>query len=445
MGFELSCRLDAPVEDVFAWHGRPGAIHRLLPPWQPVRVVEEAQSLADGRAVLAMPLGLRWVAEHQPDQYEPDRRFVDVLTTPVLREVLGWSHAHEFSPEAGGSTVLTDRVRTTLPSAVFGAMFAYRCRQLTGDLASHRLAGSMRPGPMTVAVSGSSGLIGSALSAMLSTGGHRVVRLVRGDPRGPDERRWDVQSPSPGLLQGVDAVVHLAGASIAGRFTPAHKRAISESRIDPTRALASASAASGVEVFVCASAIGYYGSDRGDELLTEDSGPGDGFLAGVVSEWESATEPAGAGGTRVVLVRTGIVQTPRGGALRLQRPLFEIGAGGRLGSGRQWLAWIGIDDLLDIYLRALVDPSLRGAINAAAPQPVRNSEYAATLARVLRRPALIPVPGLGPRVLLGDEGAREIAEASQRVVPARLEAAGHRFRHPDLESALRHLLGRTGL
>jgi uncharacterized protein len=177
--------------------------------------------------------------------------------------------------------------------------------------------------------------------------------------------------------------------------------------------------------------------------MSEKSEPGEGFLADVVEGWESATEPARAAGGRVVQVRTGIVQSPRGGALRLQRPLFEIGAGGRIGDGRQWISWIGIDDLLDVYLRALVDPSLSGPLNAVAPEPVRNSEYAATLARVLRRPAILPVPALGPRILLGDEGAREIAQASQRVVPEKLVASGHRFRHPDLESALRHVLGRS--
>jgi uncharacterized protein (TIGR01777 family) len=161
-----------------------------------------------------------------------------------------------------------------------------------------------------------------------------------------------------------------------------------------------------------------------------------------VAGWEAATVPAAAAGIRAVQVRTGIVQTPRGGMLRLLSPRFEAGLGGRLGTGRQWLAWIALDDLLDIYLRAVLDPGLSGPVNAVAPEPERNADYTRTLARVLHRPALLPVPGFGPRLLLGGEGAREIAEASQQVLPARLLQAGHRFRYPDLEEALRHMFGR---
>ncbi len=189
-------------------------------------------------------------------------------------------------------------------------------------------------------------------------------------------------------------------------------------------------------------AIGIYGADRGDEILTETSPRGEGFLADVVAGWEAAAAPAAAAGIRTVQVRTGIVQTPRGGMLRLLSPLFEAGLGGRLGTGKQWLAWIALDDLLDIYLRAVLDPGLSGPVNAVAPEPVRNTDYTRTLAAVLRLPAVLPVPGFGPRLLLGDEGAREIAQASQDVQPERLIQAGHRFRQPELEGALRHLFGR---
>ena len=191
-----------------------------------------------------------------------------------------------------------------------------------------------------------------------------------------------------------------------------------------------------------ASAIGIYGPDRGEEILTEASPRGAGFLADVVADWEDATTLAAAAGIRTVRVRTGIVQTPRGGMLRLLSPLFAAGLGGRLGHGQQWLAWIGLDDLLDVYLRAVLDPGLHGPVNAVAPEPVRNIDYTRTLAGVLHRPAVLPVPGFGPRLLLGEEGAREIAQASQYVRPERLIEAGHRFRQPDLEGALRHLFGR---
>ena len=342
-------------------------------------------------------------------------------------------------------TRVIDRVETPVPAAALRPMFVYRHRQLADDLAAHRLAAEHGLAPSTIAVTGSSGLVGSALTAFLRTGGHRVIALVRGPAKTSDERRWDPASPDPDLLAGVDAVIHLAGASIAGRFTDSHRNAIRDSRIGPTRRLAElwAKAAGRPGVLISASAVGYYGSDRGDETLTEDSGRGDGFLADVVADWEDATAPADQAGARVVRVRTGIVQSPRGGTLKLMRPLFSAGLGGRLGDGRQWLPWICIDDLVDVYHRALWDNTLSGPVNAVAPQPVRNSEYTRTLAHVLHRPAILPVPSIGPRILLGTQGARELACASQKVLPDKLSQAGHRFRQPDLDQALRHLLGRT--
>jgi uncharacterized protein (TIGR01777 family) len=442
VAFRHSEVVTASPDEVFGWHGRPGAIHRLVPPWQPVRVAAEAQSLRDGQAVLALPAGLRWVAAHQPDGFEDGHHFTDVLTTPVLGGVVRWRHTHSFTPEGGGTRV-TDTVDTRIPRRFLGQMFAYRSRQLAGDLGAHR---ELNPEGrrLTVAVTGTTGLIGTALCAYLSTGGHRVVRLVRTGSagQGAPSRMWDPADPAPDLLDGVDAVVHLAGESIAGRFTAAHKAAVRDSRIEPTRRLAERAGRAGVGVFVAASAIGFYGADRGDEELDETRGRGDGFLADLVSDWEEATLPAEAA-ARVVPVRTGIVQSPQGGVLRLQRLLFETGLGGRLGDGRQWTSWIGIDDLLDIYQRALLDPTLAGPVNAVAPGVVRNAGYTATLARVMRRPAVVPVPRFGPALLLGREGATEMAEASQRVVPARLGAAGHRFRWPELEPALRHVLGRS--
>jgi uncharacterized protein (TIGR01777 family) len=244
-------------------------------------------------------------------------------------------------------------------------------------------------------------------------------------------------------LSGVDVVVHLAGASIAGRFTDGHKAAIRDSRIGPTRRLAEVAAAApdGPRVFVSASAIGVYGFDRGDEVLTEESSRGDGFLADVVADWEAATAPASEAGLRVVTVRTGIVQSSAGGTLRLFRPLFATGLGGRVGDGQQWLSWIGLDDLLDVYYRALYDDRMNGPVNAVAPQPVRNVDYTRALARVLHRPALLPVPSFGPRLILGQQGSRELAEASQRVAAAKLDALGHRFRRSHVDDALAHELG----
>ena len=449
MGIEYSSVVDAPRDEVFAWHTRPGAFTRLSPPWSPMRLVTETTSLADGRATLALPGGLRWVAEHQPDSYDPPRRFVDAiggdgLASLPARIAVRWRHTHEFEDVGDDRTRVIDRVDTPVPGSVLRPMFVYRHRQLADDLAAHRLAAEHGLAPATVAITGSSGLVGSALAAFLSTGGHRVIRLVRRTARGDDERRWNPDDPDPELLAGVDAVIHLAGASIAG---PVHRQAPERSARQQDWPDAPAGrtlcARGGPGVLISASAIGYYGYDRGDETLTEDSDRGDGFLADVVADWEEATAPAEQAGARVVRVRTGIVQSPRGGTLRLMRPLFSAGLGGRLGDGRQWLSWIGIDDLVDVYHRALWDTALSGAVNAVAPQPVRNTEYTRTLARVLHRPAVLPVPPLGPRLLLGEQGARELACASQRVIPHRLAQSGHRFRQPDLDQALRHLLGRS--
>jgi uncharacterized protein (TIGR01777 family) len=447
MGIQYASIVDHPLDEVWAWHARPGAMRRLVPPWQPMRIVQETESLANGQAILGLPGGLRWIAQHDPAGYDPPHQFLDVLSSDGLmtlppRLIGWWRHTHRFSDAGGGRTRMHDDVDTTVPGAALRSTFAYRHRQVAEDLAAHRDAAHAGAGSLVVAMTGASGLVGTALSAFLSTGGHRVIRLVRRDPAGADERRWDPNNPAADLLDGVDAVVHLAGESIAGRFTAAHRRAIRDSRIEPTRRLAGVAAATpGLKAFVSASAIGYYGYDRGDEILDENSSRGDGFLADVVADWEDAAAPAGDGGARVVTVRTGIVQAADGGTLKLLRPLFAAGLGGRLGSGKQWLSWIGIDDLLDVYHRAIYDSRLSGPVNAVAPNPVRNAEYTAALAETLHRPARVPVPSIGPRLLLGKQGARELAEANQRVEPAALIALGHRFRQAGLEDALAHQLG----
>ena len=447
MVFSYESTVPALRDEVFAWHGRPGAFARLCPPWHPVRLTGEADSLRDGVAVLAFPGGRRWVAAHLPERYDPPHRFADRLVGGALSAGVAWTHAHDFEETADGGTLVRDRVATSVPDALLRSMFAYRHAQLADDLAALDRSRAWSQRSVTVAVTGAGGLVGRNLCALLTTSGHTVVRLVRRDPCRPGERRWDPGAPAPDLLDGADALVHLAGEPLFGRFSAGHKAAVRDSRVGPTRALADLVAArvgeGGPRVFVTASAIGYYGPDRGDEVLTEDSPRGGGFLAGLVADWEAATRPASAAGARCVQVRTGIVQNPAGGALGLQYPLFAAGLGGRIGHGRQWRAWIGADDLSDIYLRAIVDEGLSGPVNAVAPNPVREADHARVLARTLRRPALVPVPGWAPAVLLGRQGAGEVALADQRVVPARLLAAGHRFRYPYLEGALAHVFGRT--
>lgn len=451
--------LDAPVDDVFAWHERPGAIERLAPPWEPVRVEQTSASLRVGertvfRTSVPGPVALRWVAEHT--YYDPPHEFRDLQVSGPFAK---WEHRHIFEGVDAGQTRLTDEVTYELPLPQAGSnvawplvqsrlrrMFDYRHRQLADDLAAHQGARERGTGALRVAVAGSSGLVGSQLVALLRSGGHRVTRLVRREPSGPDEVFWDPASnriDADGLRE-VDAVVNLAGAPLTRRWTENVKRRIRESRVQGTNLLARTLAGmeDGPRVLVCASGINFYGTDRGDEQLTEQAGPGEGFLAELVRDWEAAADPARAAGLRVVHVRTGIGQSPRGGPLQLQLPLFQAGLGGRLGSGEQWMSWIGIDDIVGMYHHALTTPGVHGPINATAPEPVSNGEYARTLARVLGRPALLPVPKFGPALLLGEQAAEETAFVNLRVLPTYAQESGYVFRQPSLEGALRHLLGR---
>jgi len=447
MGISSSAIIEAPIENVFAWYSRPGAFSRLAAPWVPLELRTEANSLEDGTAVLDLPGGLRWVAQHDRGAFLPGRRFVDEAVTVGLRSavsaVLPWRHIHEFEPLGGSRTQVRDTIETPVPGRFLAELIAYRHRQLIGDLAAHRRAADHGMNASTVAITGAAGLVGNALAAFLSTGGHRVIRLVRGEPIHSGERNWEPDDPDPAALEDVDAVIHLAGATIAGRFTQRHKELIASSRIEPTRLLSRAAASAGVRTFVSASAVGYYGKNRGDETLTETSSPPSAadFLSNVVARWEQAALAGGGAGTRVVTVRTGIVQSPRGGTLKLLLPLFRAGLGGRLGPGTQWLPWIGIDDLVDIYHRCLWDLSLSGPLNAVAPGVVRNAEYTRALAQAVHRPAVAPVPSFAPALLLGREGAEGLAMASQRVSPATLLGRKHVFRTPSIDSALGHLLG----
>ncbi len=296
---------------------------------------------------------------------------------------------------------------------------------------------------MHIAITGSSGLVGSALVPFSTTGGHRVTRLVRRSPSGGDVL-WD---PAEGIkelsrLEGVDAVIHLAGKNIAGgRWTRRRKDEIRRSRADGTRRLCESLArlSRRPKVLVSASAIGFYG-DRGDETLTEDSAPGKDFLAQVCQAWEAATEPATRAGIRVVCLRFGMILSPGGGALKKMLLPFRLGAGGRIGNGAQCVSWIAIDDVVGVIHHAVGVEPLKGAVNAVTPNPVTNAEFTQVLARVLSRPALFPLPALAARLAFG-EMADALLLSSARVVPSRLQASGYRFRYPELESALRHLLG----
>lgn len=307
---------------------------------------------------------------------------------------------------------------------------------------------------MRVAITGSSGLIGRALAASLRSDGHEVVRILRhradpaiGSPVGPgsdrsralywDPVRGDIDATG---LEGVDAIVHLAGAGIGDkRWTDGRKREILDSRVGSTTLLATTLASMNTPppVMLSGSAIGIYGN-RGDELCTEISDPGSGFLAQVCQAWEQATQPAEAAGVRVVHLRTGLVQSVDGGALKKSLPLFRLGLGGKFGDGRQWNSWISLTDEVGA-IRFLLDADVAGPVNLTAPEPVTNGDYAKVLGRVLGRRAAMSIPSIGPKLLLGSEGAEELL-AGQRVLPAVLEHAGYPFAHRSLESALQAIL-----
>ncbi len=299
---------------------------------------------------------------------------------------------------------------------------------------------------MNVAVSGASGLIGAALIASLEADGHRAIPLVRRAPRpGEDALRWD---PASGAIMPAgpsvgDAIVHLAGESLMGlRWTAEKKRRIRESRTIATRLLVQTLTrlAKPPAVLVCASGVGYYGS-RGDEVLSEESRPGTGFLADLAREWEAATATAIAQGIRVVNLRLGVALSANGGALAKMLTPFRLGLGGVIGDGAQWMSWIALDDVIGAIRHALTTDALRGPLNVVAPAPVTNAEFTRTLGRALGRPTLVPLPAFAARLALG-EMADEMLLTSQRAVPARLQASGYRFRYPTLEDALRAVLGR---
>ena len=300
---------------------------------------------------------------------------------------------------------------------------------------------------MDVAISGASGLIGTALTASLRADGHRVLRLTRGGITGDDVIGWDpeagrIDAPA---LEGIDAIVHLAGEGIGEqRWTDEQKRRIRDSRVRGTAVLAAAVASRERKpnVFVSASAIGYYGN-RGDEVLTEQSAPADDFLAEVCVAWEAETRPASEAGVRTVILRNGIVLDAHGGALAKMLLPFKLGIGGRQGSGKQWMSWITLADEVGAIRHTIDQDSVRGPVNMVAPNPVTNAEFARTLGHVLHRPTVLPTPMLPVKLRFGAELVEALLLGSQRVAPAQLQVTGYEFGSPTLEPGLRQVLGMT--
>ena len=454
--FVLRTHLDHPVAGVFAWHLRPGALERLIPPWEKVTIESrEGTPATGGRVALRVrrgPTEIRLEALHT--DFEQDSFFRDEqVRGPFTR----WVHTHRFEPGKAGGCTVEDHVDWELPMGTAGRLlgglsvegelrrlFTFRHRRLQDDL--DRIARYGNGAPLTIAVTGSRGLIGRALCDVLTTSGHRVVRLVRSrEGQTSEDVFWDPIEGTieEGRLEGLDAVVHLAGEPLLGfRWTEEKKKHIWASRVEGTEHLSRALARlqRPPRVLVSASAVGFYGN-RGDESLSESSKPGKGFLAELCQAWEAATRPAARMGIRVVHLRTGLALTPAGGALGTMLLPFKIGVGGRIGSGRQYVSWIDHDDLLGMIIHVIHTQSIRGAVNATAPYPVPNSAFTSTLGRVLERPTLIPVPGLAVQALFGEMG-KEMLLQGQRIQPAVAETSGFEFKYPGLEESLRHQLGR---
>lgn len=442
------------ADQLFAWHERPGVLSRLTPPWEQLRIEHTDASLRDGaRTIIRMRVGptwQRWVAEHR--DYERGRFFRDVqVHGPFAR----WEHEHHFEPIDADRCRLIDRIEYVPPfgrlgqwlsrdavARKLGRTFAWRHRTLALDLAQQKQFADR--GPLTVAITGASGFIGSALSTLLSTAGHRVRPMVRRPSNVPETITWDTERgvADPAQLRDVDAVIHLAGENIAGRWTQRKKRKIRDSRIEGTAALVRSleQADPRPRTLISTSGMNYYGN-RGEAVVTEADGPGEGFLAEVTQEWEAAAMRAESLDMRVARMRLGVVLSPGGGALRTMLTPFRFGGGGVVGSGEQMMSWVSLDDVIAAFYHVLMNDQVSGPVNVGAPHPVTNRDFTKTLGRVLRRPTLLPVPERVVRMLLGEMGEQTLL-ASTAMHPERLLNSGYSFRDEQLEPALRWLLGR---
>ena len=430
--FIRRAHIPAPAAEVFAWHARPGAFERLTPPWESVEIIERSGGIENGgRVVLRMGLGpfsRQWIAEHC--DYEAGVQFRDVQ---ISGPFACWEHTHRMEADGRTGCVLEDRIEYALPGGRLGRilggvwtrrklarLFTYRHEVTRRDVLAHsrnRQHNQLNEGgrPMKVLVSGASGLVGSALVPFLTTGGHSVSRLVRKDRAsvGDGEVAW---SPAAGTidragLEGFDAVVHLAGENIAsGRWTPERKRRIQDSRVNGTRLLCEVltQCAQPPKVFVGASAIGYYG-DRGDETLTEESESGTGFLAEVCRDWEAATAGLTDTGIRTVLLRIGIVLSPAGGALKKMLLPFQLGLGGVIGAGTQYMSGIALDDVVGAIQHVITNDEVSGPINAVGPEAVTNREIHPNARQGPGPPDVFPRPGLCRPARPGRDGRRPAA------------------------------------
>jgi uncharacterized protein len=455
--FVRRTHVEASAEEVFQWHTRPGAFERLVAPWNNIRVLNRTDGIANGARVILRvkkgPLTLHWILDHH--DYFEGRQFRDVQVTGPFER---WEHTHRFEPDGDNACYLQDRIEYSLPFGPVGELlgnafvknelercFVYRHRTIKNDMSVHA---AYRDKPrMRILVSGSSGLIGSALVHFLTTGGHTVMQLTRGPRVGVENTiPWqpDTGRIHPAALEGFDAVIHLAGESLSAvRWSAEKKKRIRDSRSLGTRLLCETLAKLNrpPKVLLSASAIGFYGN-RGGEILHEDSDSGAGFLPSVCRDWEAATKPAADKGIRVVNLRTGIVLSAGGGMLSKVLTPFCMGLGGTFGAGWQYMSWIAIDDVIGAIYHSLMTDKLSGPVNVVGPYVALNRDFAKALGRVLDRPSFCRIPAVVAHTLFG-QMADEMMLASARVEPRRLLDTGYVFHYPELEGALRHVLGRA--
>jgi len=453
--FSYISHFDCSLDEIYSYHSRSGALERLIPPWEKTSVVKRKGGIdPGGEVVMKMHAGIipfHWVARHVENR--PGEMFRDIMDKGPFSS---WSHTHTFSSTVDGAK-LKDQIEYSLPFHRFLPQkfknhidttllrtFQHREKVLQEDLALHSKYGSP---PKRVLVSGASGVLGKALLPLLTTGGHEVWTLVR---RKPDENKreifWDPIERKIGELPCIDAVIHLAGEYIGlGRWTDEKKKAVVESRTEGTDFLARTFAAmpDPPDVFLSASAVGYYG-DTGVDEVKESESCGDDFISEVCSVWEEAAKPAEKAGIRTVLMRIGISLSPGGGALqRLLRPSF-LGFFKRFGEGDQYISWISIDDTVSAIYHAMCCDKLEGPVNIAAPYPVTNAEFMRTLSEVTGRPCTVPVPAALLTAIYG-QMAKEILLSGCCASSEKLVKSGYSFRHETLQDALRDLLGKFKL
>lgn len=460
--FQKQLTLPISAKELFQWHEREGAFERLCPPWDPVKVLHKDDHIRDGAKVRLQvkgPMGIPMSLEVIHEGYQKGKCFVD-------RQVKGpfksWRHQHIVEPKDEQTATLTDLINYELPLGILGnigggqmvkkrlsQLFHYRHQVMQHDVLLHSLNAQYNQGQkLHVAISGASGFIGQALTALFTTGGHKVTIFSRST--GLNTRVWKEIEQVP-KLDDIDVVIHLAGESIAQRWTARKKQSIMNSRVDRTQALAQAIAdlkkagKPAPKALICASGVGFYGDCSHDGTKVDENSPlGQGFLAEVCQAWEEACKPAREQGIRVVNARIGVVLAPHGGALAKLLLPFSLGLGGPIGQGKQWMSWVSLHDVVGALYFCAVNQNLSGPVNLCSPTAVTNTEFSKTLGRVLSRPTILPTPPFALKLAYG-EMAQETILSGQRVEPSKLLAQGYPFLHTTLEAALRFELGRVKL